>query len=62
MKASVGHVRDLPKSKIGVDIEGGSFEPVYEVIEGKKKVVAELRKAARENETVYLASDPDREG
>jgi len=61
VKASVGHVRDLPKSKIGVDLENG-FEPVYEVIEGKKKVVAEIRKAARENETVYLASDPDREG
>jgi DNA topoisomerase-1 len=61
VKASVGHVRDLPKSKIGVDLEG-DFEPVYEVIEGKKKVVAEIRKAARENETVYLASDPDREG
>jgi DNA topoisomerase-1 len=61
VKASVGHVRDLPKSKIGVDLEG-NFEPVYEVIEGKKKVVAEIRKAARENETVYLASDPDREG
>ena len=61
VKASVGHVRDLPKSKIGVDFENG-FEPIYEVIEGKKKVVAEIRKAARENETVYLASDPDREG
>src|ERR687889_728513 len=61
VKASVGHVRDLPKSKIGVDLEG-DFEPVYEVIEGKKKVVAEIRKAAREVETVYLASDPDREG
>ncbi len=61
VKASVGHVRDLPKSKIGVDFEH-DFEPVYEVIEGKKKVVAEIRKAARENETVYLASDPDREG
>ncbi|HET9623894.1 MAG TPA: type I DNA topoisomerase [Kofleriaceae bacterium] len=61
VKASVGHVRDLPKSKIGVDLEG-DFEPSYEVIEGKKKVVAEIRKAARENETVYLASDPDREG
>ncbi|MGH2900316.1 MAG: toprim domain-containing protein, partial [Solirubrobacteraceae bacterium] len=61
VKASVGHVRDLPKSKIGVDLEN-NFEPVYEVIEGKKKVVAEIRKAARENETVYLASDPDREG
>jgi len=62
VKASVGHVRDLPKSKIGVDIEQETFDPVYEVIEGKKKVVAEIRKAAREVETVYLASDPDREG
>ena len=61
VKASVGHVRDLPKSKIGVDFEN-NFEPSYEVIEGKKKVVAEIRKAARENEIVYLASDPDREG
>ncbi|MDQ3299616.1 MAG: type I DNA topoisomerase, partial [Myxococcota bacterium] len=61
VKASVGHVRDLPKSKIGVDFENG-FEPSYEVLEGKKKVVAEIRKAARENEIVYLASDPDREG
>jgi len=60
VKASVGHVRDLRK-KDGVDIENG-FEPTYEVIEGKKKVVAEIRKAARENEIVYLASDPDREG
>jgi DNA topoisomerase-1 len=62
VKASVGHVRDLPKSKIGVDLEDGTFEPVYEVIEGKKKVLGEIRKAAREVETVYLASDPDREG
>ncbi len=60
VKASVGHVRDLRK-RDGVDIENG-FEPVYEVIEGKKKVVAEIRKAARENEKVFLASDPDREG
>ncbi|MGE0546436.1 MAG: type I DNA topoisomerase [Kofleriaceae bacterium] len=60
VKASVGHIRDLRK-KDGVDIEN-DFEPVYEVIEGKKKVLAEIRKAARENETVYLASDPDREG
>ena len=62
VKASVGHVRDLPKSKIGVDLDEGTFEPVYEVIEGKKKVLGEIRKAAREVETVYLASDPDREG
>ena len=62
VKASVGHIRDLPKSKIGVDLEEGTFDPVYEVIEGKKKVLGEIRKAAREVETVYLASDPDREG
>jgi DNA topoisomerase-1 len=62
VKASVGHIRDLPKSKIGVDLEDGTFDPVYEVIEGKKKVLGEIRKAAREVETVYLASDPDREG
>jgi DNA topoisomerase I len=62
VKASVGHIRDLPKSKIGVDLDEGTFEPVYEVIEGKKKVLGEIRKAAREVETVYLASDPDREG
>jgi DNA topoisomerase-1 len=61
VKASVGHVRDLPKSKTGVDIEHG-FEPTYEVLDGKKKVVAEIRKAAREVETVFLATDPDREG
>ncbi len=61
VKASVGHVRDLPKSKIGVDIENG-FEPEYEIIDGKKKVMAEIRKAASEVEQVYLASDPDREG
>ncbi len=67
VKASVGHVRDIPKKPrfkgdIGIDIADGTFEPAYEVIEGKKKVVAEIRKAAREVETVYLASDPDREG
>jgi DNA topoisomerase I len=61
VKASVGHIKDLPKSKIGVDIDN-DFEPVYEVIDGKKKVVAEIRKAAREVEKVFLASDPDREG
>jgi len=66
VKASVGHVRDLPKKvkkgDIGVDLEGGTFEPVYEVIEGKKKVLGEIRRAASSVETVYLASDPDREG
>src|SRR6185295_13021320 len=65
VKASVGHVRDLPKSpgkgQIGVDIENG-FEPTYEVIDGKKKVVQDIRRAASAVETVYLASDPDSEG
>ncbi|HZR11390.1 MAG TPA: type I DNA topoisomerase [Myxococcales bacterium] len=61
VKASVGHVMDLPKSKIGVDIENG-FEPVYEVIEAKKKVVADLKSAAKTAERLLLATDPDREG
>ena len=61
VKASVGHVMDLPKSKIGVDIEHG-FEPVYEVIEAKKKVVAELKAAAKLADRILLATDPDREG
>src|SRR5213596_1561688 len=60
VKASVGHVRDLPKSEIGVDEE--TFEPTYEVLEGKEKVVNELKAAAKKADTVYIASDPDREG
>ncbi len=61
VKASVGHVMDLPKSKIGVDVENG-FQPVYEVIEAKKKVVADLKSAAKTAERLLLATDPDREG
>lgn len=61
VKASVGHVRDLPKSNLGIDLEK-NYEPVYEVSEEKKKVVAELRKLASGAKTVYLATDPDREG
>src|SRR3954471_16583249 len=60
VKASVGHVRDLPKSELGVDEE--SFKPTYEVLEGKEKVVSELRAAAKKASIVYIASDPDREG
>jgi DNA topoisomerase-1 len=60
VKASVGHVRDLPKSELGVDEV--TFEPTYEVLEGKEKVVSELRAAAKGAETIYIASDPDREG
>jgi DNA topoisomerase-1 len=61
VKASVGHVKDLPKSKLGVDIEN-NFEPEYVVMADKKKVIAEIRKAAGEVERVFLAPDPDREG
>ena len=61
VKASVGHVMDLPKSKIGVDVENG-FQPVYEVIESKKKVVADLKSAAKNADRILLATDPDREG
>ena len=61
VKASVGHIMDLPKSKIGVDVENG-FEPVYEVIKGKVKVVAELKAAAKNAVKVLIATDPDREG
>src|SRR5690606_36990563 len=61
VKASVGHVKDLPKSKLGVDPEK-DFEPEYVVIDGKVKALNELKKAARASETVYLATDPDREG
>src|SRR5438067_1318908 len=59
--ASMGHVRDLPKSKLGVDVEDG-FEPSYTVIPERKQVIAELKKAAKDARHVYLASDPDREG
>ncbi|HLG97662.1 MAG TPA: type I DNA topoisomerase [Bryobacteraceae bacterium] len=61
VKASLGHVKDLPKKDLAVDIEKG-FEPRYEVIEGKKKLIAELKQAAKGVESVYLAADPDREG
>ncbi len=59
--ASVGHIVDLPKNKLGVDVENG-FEPEYEVIHGKGKVIAQLRKAVAGKEAVYLGPDPDREG
>ena len=61
VKASMGHVRDLPKSKFGVDVENG-FRPEYEVVRGRSKVVDDLKKAARGADKVFLAPDPDREG
>lgn len=61
IKASVGHIRDLPEKKLGVDVEN-DFEPVYEVLSAKKELVDELREAAKRSDIVYLAADPDREG
>ena len=61
VQASVGHVRDLPSSSLGVD-EANDFAPQYEIIDNKKNVVSELRSAAAKADTVYLAPDPDREG
>ncbi len=61
VKASMGHLRDLPKSTMGVDIENG-FVPEYVPMEAKAEIISELRKAAKGAETVYLATDPDREG
>jgi len=60
VKASMGHVRDLPKRNLGVDEE--SFEPTYDVLPEKKKTLSELKKAAKNAENIYLAPDPDREG
>jgi len=59
--ASMGHIKDLPKSKLGIDLEK-DFEPTYNVIETKKKTIDDLKKAARNAENIYLAPDPDREG
>lgn len=61
IEASVGHVRDLPKSSLGVDLDN-NYQPVYEVSSDKKKVVANLRKLAKSADKIYLATDPDREG
>ncbi|MGO8686183.1 MAG: type I DNA topoisomerase [Candidatus Dormibacteria bacterium] len=61
VKASMGHIRDLPKSTLGVDLEHG-FRPEYLVIRGKEKQIKELRDAAKKAEEVLLAADPDREG
>ena len=61
VKASVGHVRDLQKSKMGVDVEN-DFEPKYSIVSDRRKVVNELKTAAKRAGNVYLATDPDREG
>ncbi len=61
VKASMGHLRDLPKSVMGVDLEN-DFEPDYVPVPGKEKLIAELQEAAAAADTIYLATDPDREG
>ena len=61
VKASLGHVKDLPKSKLGVDVDN-DFAPVYEELKGKEKVIKELRAAAKSADRIFLAADPDREG
>lgn len=61
VKASLGHIRDLPEKRLGVNIKDG-FKPHYVTIKGKEKVIRELRKAAQSADKVYLAADPDREG
>ncbi len=61
VKATVGHIKNLPKSSIGVDIKNG-FEPKYEIIKGKEKTVDEIKKLAKKADIIYLAPDPDREG
>ena len=61
VKASVGHVRDLPKSRLGIDIDN-DFEPEYINIRGKGDLIKELKKEASEADKVFLATDPDREG
>src|SRR5688500_6285437 len=66
VKASIGHIKELPSKGLGVDVEN-NFETTYELIpdskkRNNKKIVAELRKAAKEADAIYLAADPDREG
>ncbi len=61
VKASMGHLRDLPKSTLSVDIEH-DFEPEYQPLKGKEEIIAELQKAAKNADRIYLATDPDREG
>ena len=61
VEASLGHIKDLPKKSLGVDLDN-DFETEYVVIPGKEKVVAKLKKLAKSADAIYLAPDPDREG
>jgi DNA topoisomerase-1 len=61
IKATYGHIKDLPKSKMGVDVND-DFRPHFSVVKGKARIVAELKKASKEADSIYIGSDPDREG
>jgi len=61
VKSSIGHIRDLPKKKLGIDIEN-NFQPTYTTIRGKGKVIKDLKAAAAKSQVIYLGTDPDREG
>ncbi len=61
VESCFGHIRDLPKSKLGVDMDN-EFKPVYEIIPGKKKIVKKLQKISKDAEKIFLATDLDREG
>ena len=61
VEATMGHVRDLPEKKIGIDVKK-NFEPEYVVVPGKKEIIEKLQKEATGAEKIYLATDPDREG
>jgi DNA topoisomerase-1 len=61
IRATYGHIKDLPKSKMGVDVQD-NFLPQFTVVKGKAKIVAELKKAGKEVDNIYIGSDPDREG
>jgi len=62
VKASMGHVRDLPKNDLGVDVENLTFEPTYVNVRGRASLISEIKKAAKQADSIYLATDPDREG
>src|SRR3954471_17562214 len=61
VKASLGHIKDLPKKDLAVAVDS-DFRPDYQIIEGKKKLITELKAAAKNASAIYLAADPDREG
>lgn len=61
VRASYGHVKDLPKKELGIDIKK-DFEPTYDVIPGKSKILNEIKKLGKEADAIYVATDPDREG